>query len=172
MKINEYGEVILTPQDAFTALYSGKIKNLENILFEDTEDLKKFNDAIKNNWNDIPKLTPYIEHTESLGEFDKNNQTEWFMPEEYKVMDIEGYLVHVCPKQNYDRLITELQLFRQHNMIDVLRYLKYFVDTMRANNIVWGVGRGSSVASYCLYLLGVHKIDSIKYKLDIKEFLK
>ena len=57
-------------------------------------------------------------------------------------------------------------------MIDLLCYLKYLVDTMREHNIVWGVGRGSSVASYCLYLLGVHKIDSIKYELDIREFLK
>jgi DNA polymerase III alpha subunit len=43
---------------------------------------------------------------------------------------------------------------------------------MRENDIVWGVGRGSSVASYTLYLIGVHKIDSIKYELDINEFLK
>ena len=54
----------------------------------------------------------------------------------------------------------------------LLCYLKYLVDTMREHNIVWGVGRGSSVASYCLYLLGVHKINSIKFELDIKEFLK
>ena len=57
-------------------------------------------------------------------------------------------------------------------MIDLLRWLKYFVDTMRSNNLTWGVGRGSSVASYVLYLLGVHKVDSIKYKLDLKEFLR
>jgi DNA polymerase III alpha subunit len=94
------------------------------------------------------------------------------MPEEYKSMDIEGFLVDQCPKQNYDRLINELVLFRQHNMIDLLRYLKYLVDTMRSKNILWGVGRGSSVASYCLYLIGVHKVDSVKYDLDIKEFLK
>jgi DNA polymerase III alpha subunit len=57
-------------------------------------------------------------------------------------------------------------------MIDVLLCIKYLVDYMREHNIVWGVGRGSSVASYCLYLIGVHKVDSIKYQLDIKEFLK
>jgi len=43
---------------------------------------------------------------------------------------------------------------------------------MRKNNLVWGVGRGSSVSSYLLYLIGVHKVDSYKYRLDIKEFLK
>jgi DNA polymerase III alpha subunit len=56
--------------------------------------------------------------------------------------------------------------------MDLLKYLKYLVDTMRENKIVWGVGRGSSVASYALYLIGVHKVDSIKYQLDINEFLK
>jgi len=50
--------------------------------------------------------------------------------------------------------------------------LKYLVDTLRKNNVIWGVGRGSSVASYVLFLLGVHKIDSLYYNLDIEEFLK
>ena len=87
-------------------------------------------------------------------------------------MDIETYIVQNSPKENYERVIAELQLFRQHNMIDLLRYLKYLVDTMRENNIVWGVGRGSSVASYVLYLLGVHRIDSMYYELDPAEFLR
>ena len=100
---------------------------------------------------------------------DKNN---WFIPNEYKQLDIEEFLVTQCPEQNYTRLIEELALFKQNNMIPVLKTMKYVVDTLRKNNIVWGVGRGSSVASYCLYIIGVHKIDSVKYNLDIKEFLK
>jgi DNA polymerase III alpha subunit len=87
-------------------------------------------------------------------------------------MDIEAFIVEHCPEQNYQRVVEELALFRQHNMIDLLRYLKYLVDILRTNNVLWGVGRGSSVASYCLYILGVHKVDSIKYELDIREFLK
>jgi DNA polymerase III alpha subunit len=57
-------------------------------------------------------------------------------------------------------------------MLDLLRVLKYTVDTLKTNSIVWGVGRGSSVASYVLFLLGVHKIDSVKYNLDWREFLR
>ena len=56
--------------------------------------------------------------------------------------------------------------------MNVLKFLVYLIDIMRSNNIVWGVGRGSSVSSYVLYLLGVHKVDSIKYGLDITDFLK
>ena len=71
-----------------------------------------------------------------------------------------------------DRVSQELDLYIKHGMLDILYVMKYIVDTLRANNIVWGVGRGSSVASYVLYLIGVHKIDSIKYNLPITEFFK
>jgi DNA polymerase III alpha subunit len=70
------------------------------------------------------------------------------------------------------RVADELMLFQERDLFDLLRWLKYFVDTMRANKVVWGVGRGSSVASYVLYLIGVHKINSMYYDLDISEFLK
>jgi DNA polymerase III alpha subunit len=48
----------------------------------------------------------------------------------------------------------------------------YIIDPLRKNNSVWGVGRGSSVASYVLYLIGVHKIDSLFFDLDIEDFLR
>ena len=57
-------------------------------------------------------------------------------------------------------------------MVMVLKTMKYIVDTLRKHDVVWGVGRGSSVASYALYLIGVHKIDSVKYNLPIDEFFK
>ena len=98
--------------------------------------------------------------------------TNWFIPASYRDMDIESWLVANCPEENYQRLLDELTLFQQHNMIPVLKTMKYVVDTLRENKVVWGVGRGSSVASYVLYLIGVHKIDSIKYKLPIEEFFK
>ena len=94
------------------------------------------------------------------------------MPEEYKKLDIEELLVNLCPAENYQRLIEELEEFRKRDMLDLLRVLKYTVDTLKTNSIVWGVGRGSSVASYVLFLLGVHKINSIQYNLDWREFLR
>ena len=70
------------------------------------------------------------------------------------------------------RVEEEMKLYNSFNLHNVLRFLIYLIDTMRAHGIVWGVGRGSSVASYVLYLIGVHKVNSIKYKLDIHEFLR
>ena len=100
------------------------------------------------------------------------DKTNWLIPDEYKLLDIEKYLVEQCPEQNYTRLAEELALFEQNNMIPVLKTMKYVVDTLRKNNIVWGVGRGSSVSSYVLFLIGIHKIDSVKYDLPIDEFFK
>lgn len=100
------------------------------------------------------------------------NPANWFIPKEYQDMDIEDWLVNNCPKENYDRLVQELLLYREQEFIPVLKAMKYIVDTLRDNNVVWGVGRGSSVASYVLYLIGVHKIDSIKYNIPIEEFFK
>jgi len=100
------------------------------------------------------------------------NKDNWFIPREYQDMDIEGFLVNQCPEENYDRLIKEINLYKENNLLSVLKTVKYIVDTLRKNNIVWGVGRGSSVASYVLFLIGVHKIDSVKYNLPIEEFFK
>ena len=171
MEINDYGAVFLTPEELFENIYTNKIKNFKNIYL-DQSTVEQFNTAKNTNKDSFEFLSTYKDPDLSIKDFDLVNQRDWFMPNEYKTMDIENFLVENCPKENYERLIEEIELFRQHNMTDLLRYLKYLVDTMREHNIVWGVGRGSSVASYCLYLIGVHKIDSIKYNLDIKEFLK
>ena len=61
---------------------------------------------------------------------------------------------------------------RKNLTIVKVHYLKYLVDTMTQNQVIWGVGRGSSVASYVLYKLEVHRIDSLHYNLDVTEFLR
>jgi DNA polymerase III alpha subunit len=171
MEINKYGSVFLTSEELFENIYTNKINNFKNI-YSDQTTVDKFNTAKNTNKDNFEFLSVYTNPELSVKEFDSVNQNDWFMPDEYKSMDIEDFLINQCSKENHQRLIEEIELFRQYNMIDLLRYLKYLVDTMRENNIVWGVGRGSSVASYCLYIIGVHKIDSVKYNLDIKEFLK
>jgi DNA polymerase III alpha subunit len=106
-------------------------------------------------------------------EFDQERQNQWFMPEEYRDIDIAQYILSLCTTQEQlQRAGEELLLFQEHNLFDLLRYLRYLVAVMRANQVIWGVGRGSSVASYVLYLLRVHRIDSMYYDLDPREFLR
>jgi DNA polymerase III alpha subunit len=171
VKINEYGQVIVNEQEAFEALYSGKIKTFEDILIDGN--IEQYNKARQLNADSIPKLESLISCPfDSKGLFDESNQCSWFMPGNY-CPDLITSLYDMCKTQEQkDRVDQELTLFIEHNMFDLLFYLKYLVDTMRTNKVVWGVGRGSSVASYVLFLIGVHKIDSLKYNLDIHEFLK
>ena len=134
-------------------------------------------DILENCAADLSNVAQYLDRVEAehlnYPQIKNNtNKDHWFIPLEYQNMDIEEFLVSQCPEQNYSRLVKELELFRQNNMIPVLKTMKYIVDTLRDNNIVWGVGRGSSVASYVLHLIGIHKIDSVKYNLPIDEFFK
>jgi len=121
----------------------------------------------------VPNLIQYVTTQETLDEFDARLQANWRMPQEYKDLDIVEYLLGQCQDdQQLQRVGEELLLYVDRNLLPLLQYLHYLVSTMRANNIVWGVGRGSSVASYVLFLLGVHRIDSLYYQLPIEEFLK
>lgn len=173
MKINEFGQVILSGQEVFDGLYSGKITDLKELNIDDNKTVEQFNKARQENADPFPILQVFEQTIDNIKEFDHKNQENWFMGDYYKEMDIAKWLVERCTTQEeLDRVGQELILFVQHDMLDVLKYLKYLVDTMRYHNVLWGVGRGSSVASYCLFLIGVHKINSIKYNLDINEFLK
>lgn len=173
MFINKYNDCILSVNDIIMALYSGKIKNFSNVYIDDPQELSKFNASIDINSDEILKLKNYVEPSISKEEINRIRQNTWFIPENYKNFDISSWLLQQTNNQiEKDRIQHELELFEKNNMLDMLILLKYLVDFMRENNIVWGIGRGSSVSSYCLYLIGVHKIDSIKYNLDIREFLK
>jgi DNA polymerase III alpha subunit len=117
--------------------------------------------------------TEYTEPTETLLEFDTNNQKNWYMPDDYKQLDIAEYVLSLCTTQEeLQRCGTELLMYQDRNLFNLLRYLKYLVDTMKENNIIWGVGRGSSVSSYILFKMEVHKVDSMFYNLDVGEFLR
>lgn len=115
----------------------------------------------------------YQVEDKTIEEFDSLHNTTWFIPEKYKTFDIAKFALDQCKSEvELQRVGDELLKFQERDLFPLLRYLKYLVDTMRKNNIVWGVGRGSSVSSYVLFLIGVHKIDSIFYDLSIDEFLK
>lgn len=172
MKINSYGQIELTEQEVFEHLYTGDIQNLSNIFLTDKQKVIQFNQAKSANADNIADLKILTEPNCTIQEFDKLNQKDWFMPQDYFPNLIEWLYTKCQTQEQTNRVSYELELFTQHNMVDLLFYLKYLVDTMREHNIVWGVGRGSSVASYVLFLLDIHKIDSIKYNLDVHEFFK
>ena len=169
MRLDKYSNPIFDEQDLFNAVYQGHDFNVsDTVLVERTENIKQLETELG-----FKFLNPYETYFE-INEYDLACQSNWLMPDEYKTLDIEAWIWEQTPPWDpqHTRVSEELVAFKERNMIDLLRWLKYFVDTMQTNNVVWGVGRGSSVASYVLFLIGVHKIDSIKYNLDWQEFLR
>jgi DNA polymerase III alpha subunit len=172
VKIDNYGQVELSEQEVFQALYEGKIPNLKDVHLDDESSIQQFNAAKKVNADRISDLKSLERLDISIEDFDKLNQKQWFMPENYFPNLVEWLFEQCQTQEQKNRVAKELELFIQYEMMGLLHYIKYLVDTMRKQGIVWGVGRGSSVASYVLFLIGAHKVDSIRYNLDINEFLK
>jgi len=144
-------------QTGIELLYRGE--DISDIAFAD---IKQFNKVAKelelNDISDVSRISK-----------------EFNIPQHYKELDVEKYIHDKLVQRDPDeigRVEMELAMYKERGLFPVLQLLIWIVDTMRKHNLVWGVGRGSSVSSYLLYILGVHKVDSHKYRLDIKEFLK
>ncbi len=170
MKQNKFGELIFDESDVFDLLMQGRpLDRLKNLIVDQSVDLAVWPDSI----DPVPDFQQQRFHTCSVPEFHSQQQQSWHMPKEYKDLDIAAHVLSLCGTQEeLQRCGQELLLYQERDLFDLLRYLKYLVDVMTKNNIVWGVGRGSSVSSYVLYKLGVHRINSMYYNLDITEFLR
>ena len=171
MKTDDLGIPRFSNRDLIDMIYSGNIEKVHVVLCDPSDDIDKFNSAMEAQGMD--PLQKYIPLDVDQKTFDGVCQSEWFMPDEYKHMDIYSWVEQRCNTHDeVARIDEEFIAYEEKGLLDLLRYMVYLVDFMRENNIVWGVGRGSSVASYVLYIIGVHRINSIQYGLDWREFLR
>lgn len=168
MDIDKYGQLIFTEEDICDLYLADPDRKIKNILVRDSIRISDIIDP-----ESIPKIKLYRELNTNILDFDSKNQNNWYLPEEYKNFDIAKYVLDLCKTDDeLQRVGQELLLYQEREMFPLLVYLKYLIDVMRQHNIVWGVGRGSSVASFVLFLIGVHRINSLYYDLSIDEFLK
>lgn len=143
--------------------------NMRNIIVDESVDLGAADTIIQS----LPQFCKPTSNNTDVAEFHRQQQANWHMPDHYKNLDIAAHVLNLCDNQaELQRCGQELLLFQERNLFDMLRYLAYLVDVMKTNGVIWGVGRGSSVASFVLYKLGVHRIDSLYYDLDPGEFLR
>lgn len=146
---------------------------------EITAEIKRYNDLVPEN--------------KRIGVKEKVNtnfDTAWNIPDKYKTLDLEEYILDlfdsemsvrgwvlddkqhdVEAKKRIERVAMEINLFKNNELYDLLRTIIYIINTLREKDVVWGVGRGSSVSSYILYLIGVHDVDSVEFELDISDFI-
>lgn len=166
MFTDKYGQIVLNESDICDLYMSNTQRTFKKIITD--SDIPVYDIGIN-----YPSIVRYNELDLSIEDFDTKQQQSWYMPEEYKNLDIAKWVLEQCKSEaELQRAGQELLLYQELDLFNLLRYLKYLVDTMRSNKIVWGVGRGSSVSSFVLYLIGIHKINSLYYDLSIEEFLK
>lgn len=161
---DEFGQFVYNENDVFDAIMQGiDMLHAGNILLsQKTKSLET-----------VSALKEYHKPDMSIEQFDKKNQENWFMPDRYKQMDIAKHILTLCNNEHeLQRCGMELLLYQERELFNLLKFLVYLVDVMKENNIIWGVGRGSSVASYVLFKIEIHKVDSMFYKLDVREFLR
>lgn len=165
---DKFSNPLYQSQDLFELVYKD-YTDFKEVLVEPSTEIEQF-EAFSE--LALKKINPEL-YSIAIEDFDQACQSDWFVPDEYKAFNIGEFCISQCStNEELLRVTDELVEFDKRNMLPLLRVLKYLVDTFRKNDVLWGVGRGSSVASYVLYLLGVHRIDSIKYTLDWREFLR
>lgn len=171
LKTDSLGIPRFTDRDIIDIIYTGQLDHCHIVLCDTSDDVDRFNELMEE--QGFPTLSKYIPLAVDQKTFDGVCQSEWFMPDDYKNINLLLYFSKFdLTKEQKDRVFEELDAYDKKNMYQLLKFMIYLVDFMRENNIVWGVGRGSSVSSYILYLIGIHKVDSIKYNLDWREFLR
>ena len=172
MKTDKFGQMIFGEHDVVNLYLQGHDPGVLNkLLVDSTVDIETAAHILDN----VPAFVRYDElaQQQSVEEWDHRCQANWHMPDQYKQLDIAEHVLSLCVSSaELQRCGQELLLFQERNLFDLLRYLKYLTDVMRENRLIWGVGRGSSVASYVLFKLGVHRVDSLFYELDPAEFLR
>lgn len=171
LKINMYGQAILSSSHLRELLLQGKnISHLNVIFDEEIELFKKYQSEL------LKESIIFLDAPEEIltfDEFHKKSADEWIFPEIYQKVNVLQWLLNKCKTQEQiDRVHLEYKMYEDRDLVMLLRLFIFLIDYMRKNNFIWGVGRGSSVSSYILYLIGVHRVDSIKYKLEIKDYLK
>jgi hypothetical protein len=173
MKINHVGEHVYCENDLADLIMQGHdLCSLSNVVVDHSVDL----DVLINLLEDPKQLTTWTRPADpgvDRVDYDLELQRQWLMPDGYRDLDIARMVLESCSSDaELQRAGQELLMFQERNMFDLLRYLVYLVDVMRSNNIIWGVGRGSCVASFVLYKIGVHRVNSLYYDLDPAEFLR
>lgn len=168
IKFDQYLRPIITENIAFEILYQDQGLPTESIIDLDTR-FMQFYEQFYYSQDDFE----YKKLDASIEEYHNKQASNISIPTTYRSLDIFQYLKDKCKTEiELERVNFEYALYEERGLLDLLKFMIYLVDHMRDENLIWGLGRGSSVSSYILFLIGIHKVDSIKYELDIEEFLK
>lgn len=166
-KIFDDGTVICNDDALVEILYSGQ--DFSGVFCNNIENQTEWEYA--NKINDTDYSVPIFGDNPQYAEI--NWYQYWRTSELYVNIDLLEWCLSRCKtEEESDRVRLEITEFEKRNMIPIMKHLIYCVDIWRSNNIFWGVGRGSSVCSFVLYLIGINRINPLQYKLFLGEWLR
>lgn len=177
MIYNDYGHQVYQEPDLIGLLISGDL--IDDCMCEDSPDILQFIKTSED--SGLPStISIYTKPSMPVSEYHKLLTENYQIPEDYKLLDLVKYIFDLVEEKSFDydielvyqRIEEELALFYEYDLENYLRSIIFIIDSFKENNIIHGCGRGSSVASFILYLIGVHYIDPIKYDINISEFLR
>lgn len=168
--INENGHIHVSIDSIIDEMLCGnKVTNVCVDNSQEYKDVERYIEACRTYSKKPSMILHKCEDEHLLSELAEN----WVIPSEYKRIDVIEYLISRCKnEEEIQRVSDELLEYHKRNQLIILNVMIYLVDTMRKNNVVWGIGRGSSVASFCLYLIGINKINPMDYDIPYTEFFK
>lgn len=139
---------------------------------EETEDVVKFNEQVSAE-----------EQVKAVQREPVQLDMSWQLPEDYQQLDLADYILtkfeERLPELGYSeellaiaaaRIEHELEEVERRGMIEFMRTVIFIIDEMRRTGVIWGVGRGSSCASYLLFLIGLHVVDCVTMDIPAEEF--
>ena len=121
----------------------------------------------------MPKFEVQDEYLELIDNPNKVNNTYDFLialcQKGFKNLNLKrGSEEH---KKYTDRIYYELDILKELGFVDYILLVWKVIHFCNTSDIPVGLGRGSAAGSFVLYLLGVTKIDSVKYDLFFERFV-
>ena len=114
MKTDSLGIPRFTSKDLIDMIYTGHSSKCHVVLCDESDDVDKFNEAMEE--QGLPKLQKYIPLDVDQKTFDNVCQSEWFMPDQYKEIHVEKYILgklitdgYKAQGPEYIRAFEELQ---------------------------------------------------------------
>ena len=110
MKTDSLGIPRFTNKDLVDMIYTGHADKVHVVLCDADNDVDKFNEACEE--QGLSKLQKYIPLDVDEKTFDGVCQSEWFMPDAYKDINVYEYVLGKaetpCPEHVQDRIWEEM----------------------------------------------------------------
>ena len=174
------------PQDVLLSIQTrNSIKNPDRMSFNSKDFYMKPAEEMALRYKAYPQLlSNTIEIAdkieENLIESSEDLLPNFNLPEGFK--NEEEYLKDLLTDGMKEKNLIKLPKYRKRikyemGIISQCGFIKYFlilwdiINFANTNDIRVGIGRGSAASSLCLYVLGITKLDPLKYNLIFERFL-